>query len=65
MDEDRMYQVLNDVFKHKQFKSDLQRKAVETIIKGIYYYLLTCLSIQTITTHSLTINLSINSPRFC
>ncbi|XP_014783376.1 ATP-dependent DNA helicase Q5 [Octopus bimaculoides] len=34
MDEDRMYQVLNDVFKHKQFKSDLQRKAIETIIKG-------------------------------
>ncbi|GAB1611215.1 ATP-dependent DNA helicase Q5-like [Argonauta hians] len=34
MDEERMYQVLNDVFKHKQFKSDLQRKAIETVIKG-------------------------------
>ena len=36
MDE-KMYEVLKNVFKHKDFKSDLQKRVVKCVLEGMYF----------------------------
>ena len=36
MDE-KMYEVLKKVFKHKDFKSDLQKRVVKCVLEGMYF----------------------------
>lgn len=33
---EKMYEVLKKIFKHDDFKSDLQKRAVKCVVEGMY-----------------------------